>query len=176
MRTDRDDALCILGNRYWNPHDPHVEITREDFRHHVYVVGKSGTGKTTLLSGVLMQRIARGDGVALLDPHGDLAESILDHIPRWRINDVVHFSPSDEAYPVAFNLFQTVPRTDRNFTAEKTLIVCGLLSVFRKTWAEFWGPRTEDVTANALLALVEAPGTTLLSFPRSVRNDLERGA
>ena len=95
-----------------------------------------------------------------------LADKLLDYVPSHRINDVVYFDPADESHPVAFNVMEALPPEDPNFTTEKTLVTSGLISVFKKIWGDFWGPRTEDIIRNTLLALLDTPGTTLLSVPR----------
>lgn len=130
-------------------------IKNDDRRRHVYIVGKTGTGKTTLLENMAIQDIQNGKGVAVIDPHGDLAEKILHFIPSRRINDVVYFNPADQDYPIGFNFIE---RTDPE---HRHLVAAGLVSVFKKIWAESWGPRLEYILRNAILALIECPGSTL---------------
>jgi DNA helicase HerA-like ATPase len=94
----------ILGVRDgWGQELPFV-LSPHDRRHHLYAIGKSGTGKTTLLRNLILQDIEAGRGVGIIDPHGDLANDLLDHIPRHRIEDVVYFNPADMEFPVGFNL------------------------------------------------------------------------
>lgn len=104
--------------------------------------------------------IEGGNGIALIDPHGDLAESLLKHIPKDRINDVIYFNPGDLEYPIAFNPLEKVHPDFHH------LIVSGLISVFRKIWSEFWGPRLEHILRHALYTLLEYPESTLLDVPR----------
>jgi type IV secretory pathway TraG/TraD family ATPase VirD4 len=125
---------------------------------HMYILGKTGTGKSTLIANLIVSDIERNHGVALIDPHGDLAESILDLVPERRINDVIYFNPADLDYPIAFNALESVS-PDRSH-----LIASGLISAFRKIWGDFWGPRMEHILRYSILALLECPGSTLLDI------------
>ena len=155
-----------MGQNNWIPGRPVFGIKNLDKRLHTWIIGKSGTGKTTVLKTMLLTDLKAGEGCCLIDPHGDLAEAVLDYIPSWRINDVIYFNPADIDYPLAFNILETVPATDPRFQTEKILVASGLISVFKKIWADSWGPRMEHILRNAILALLEAPGTTLLGLPR----------
>ncbi|ABK17714.1 helicase HerA domain-containing protein [Syntrophobacter fumaroxidans] len=135
-------------------------IKQKNRRAHMYVVGKTGTGKSTLISQMAISDIRDGKGLALIDPHGDLAESILHFVPKERIHDVIYFNPGDLEYPIAFNPLEKVP-LDRYH-----LVVSGLISVFKKIWPEFWGPRLEHIFRHSLLTLMDFPGSTLLDLPR----------
>ncbi len=131
-------------------------IKEQDRCGHMYLIGKSGTGKSTLLRNLVISDIRNGHGLALIDPHGDLVEDILDHIPPERIKDVIYFNPADLAYPVGFNPIAEVSQDYR------PLVASGLLGVFKKVWLEFWGPRLEHILRYTLLTLLDYPGTTLL--------------
>lgn len=135
-------------------------IKEKDRLGHMYVIGKTGTGKSTLLKNLIASDIRNGNGLALIDPHGDLAEEVLDLIPGERIGDVIYFNPQDLEYPTAFNLLE------RATPYSHYLIVSGLISVFKKVWSEFWGPRLEHILRNALFTLLECPQSTLLDVPR----------
>ncbi len=136
-------------------------IKRRDRRNHTYVIGKTGTGKTTLLLNMILSDIFSGHGLAVMDPHGDLAEVILDYIPKHRINDVVYFNPGDIKYPMSLNILEDVEPERRH------IIVSGLISVFRRIWKDFWGPRLEHILRNCILALLEyREKTTLLAIQR----------
>ncbi|MDD5567047.1 MAG: type IV secretion system DNA-binding domain-containing protein [Patescibacteria group bacterium] len=135
-------------------------IKLDDRRRHMYVIGKTGMGKTTLLQQMIVADITAGRGVALVDPHGDLAEEILDYIPADRINDVIYFNPADIDYPIAFNVLESVNPVHRH------LVASGLVGVFKKIWADSWGPRLEYVLRNTVLSLLEYPGSTLLGITR----------
>lgn len=135
-------------------------IRPADLARHLYVIGKTGAGKTVLLERLLIAQIRAGMGVALLDPHGDLVERVLDFIPRHRTNDVVLFDPADVEHPMGLNVLEHVAADKR------PLVASAVLSVFRKAFAEFWGPRLEHLFRNCLLALLEVRGTTLLGVMR----------
>ncbi|MBS3787494.1 MAG: type IV secretion system DNA-binding domain-containing protein [Candidatus Bipolaricaulota bacterium] len=143
-------------------------IKREDRRHHAYVVGKTGTGKTTLLKQMAVQDIRNGEGVAVIDPHGDLAEELLDYVPKERINDVVYFNPADLDYPIGLNVFKNVDSSERH------LVASGLMSVFKRLFHDSWGPRLEHILRNSIYALLEFPGSTLLGIPRLLYDDRYR--
>ncbi|MFH1029720.1 MAG: CxxC-x17-CxxC domain-containing protein [bacterium] len=135
-------------------------IKRDDRRRHMYLIGKTGMGKSTMLENMIVDDIRSGKGVAVVDPHGDLVEKIINYIPSRRINDVINFDPSDMDYPIAFNPLESIdPRY-------KHLICSGLISVFKKLWADSWGPRLEYLLRNAILALLDTSGTTLLGIMR----------
>lgn len=135
-------------------------IKRKDRRQHMYVLGKSGTGKSVFLSNLIIQDIRNGDGVCVVDPHGELAEEILDLIPEERIKDVIYFNPSDIEHHVGFNVLEMEdPKL-------KHLVASGLMGIFTKIWANAWSSRMEYILNNAILALLDTPGTTLLGIPR----------
>lgn len=125
---------------------------------HMYVIGKTGVGKSTLLLNMAISDLQRGKGICVIDPHGDLAETLLDHIPQDRIDDVIYFNPQDTDYPIAFNPLHAV---HPNF---HHLVTSGLLSTFKKIWAESWGPRLEYILRMSLLTLLEYPHATLLDI------------
>ncbi|USN53057.1 MAG: type IV secretion system DNA-binding domain-containing protein [Candidatus Nomurabacteria bacterium] len=135
-------------------------IRIDDRRRHMYFIGKTGMGKTTVLENMMIQDVRAGHGLAVIDPHGDFVEKILDYIPSHRINDVVYINPADVDYPVAFNVLESVNPAHRH------LVASGLVSVFKKMWSDSWGPRLEYILRNSILSLIEYPGSTLLGIPR----------
>lgn len=143
-------------------------IRQEDRRRHVYVIGKTGMGKSQLLENMAIQDIRTGNGVAVVDPHGDMIERILHFVPRERINDVVYFNPADLDFPIAFNVLEKVSAEQRH------LVASGLIGVFKKIWADSWGPRLEYVLHNAISALLEYPGSTLLGIMRMLTDKAYR--
>src|ERR1035437_2388845 len=96
-------------------------LSPPDRRHHLYTIGKTGAGKTTLLRNLILQDIAAGRGVGVIDPHGDLANDLLDHIPPWRADDLVYFHPADTDHPVGLNLLESVPEERRSLLASSVL-------------------------------------------------------
>ncbi|MDD4412814.1 MAG: type IV secretion system DNA-binding domain-containing protein [Patescibacteria group bacterium] len=143
-------------------------IKTDDRRRHMYIIGKSGMGKSTILENMIVEDIRAGKGVAVVDPHGELAEKIIEFIPDNRIDDVVYFNPSDTEYPVAFNILETVDPAYRH------LVASGLIGVFQKLWADSWGPRLEYILRNAILATLDYPGSTLLSVTRMLSDKVFR--
>ncbi len=135
-------------------------IQRKDRRQHMYVVGKSGTGKSVLLHNLIVQDITNGEGLCVVDPHGELVESVLDKIPRSRLKDVVYFNPADTEYPMGFNVLEL---PDPKY---KHLVASGLMGIFTKIWSNVWSARMEYILNNAVLALLDTPNTTLLGIPR----------
>lgn len=131
-------------------------IKTDDRRRHMYIIGKTGMGKTNLLEHLVIQDIRNGHGVCYIDPHGDTSEKIIKAIPSNRINDVIYFNPADQQFPIALNVMEQVSAEHRH------LVASGLVGVFQKLWADSWGPRLEYILRNAILALLEYPGSTLL--------------
>lgn len=140
-------------------------IKAADRQRHMYVIGKTGMGKSTLLENMAAQDIMSGEGMAFIDPHGSAAEVLLEYIPEHRVNDVVYFAPFDMNNPVAFNVMEDVGADKRH------LVVSGLMSTFKKIWVDAWSSRMEYILTNALLALIEYPDTTLLSVNRMLADE-----
>ena len=158
-RQDHPDA-AILGLTDFRGRRQRFGILPDDRRRHVSIVGKTGMGKTTLLQHLILSDIRAGRGVALLDPHGDLCDALLAAVPKNRTNDVILFDAADAGHPVSFNLLHC-PRPE-----QRPLVASGVISAFKKLYGEFWGPRMEHILRNAILALLEVPGSTLLSVLR----------
>jgi hypothetical protein len=137
-----------------------VMLDSEERRRHLYIVGQTGTGKSTLLLNLIRQDLAAGEGLALLDPHGDLAEAALLHIPRARTNDLVYINPADSERPIGFNPLSGVPDN------LKPVVADGVVSAFRHVWPESWGQRLDYILTNAVRAILDVPGATLLMVPR----------
>lgn len=135
-------------------------IKTDDRTRHMYIIGKTGMGKTNLLENLVVQDIRNGHGVCYIDPHGDTAEKLLKSVPSDRINDVIYLNPADQNFPLAFNVMESVDPDYRH------LVASGLIGVFKKIWADSWGPRLEYILRNAILALLEYPGSTLLGVTR----------
>jgi hypothetical protein len=145
-----------------------VMLNPEERRRHLYVVGQTGTGKSTLLLNLIRQALISGEGVAVLDPHGDLAEAALTHIPKARTNDLVYINPADVERPIGFNPLSRVPHD------LKPIVADGVVSAFRHVWPESWGPRLDYILTNAVRALLDVPGATLLMLPRLLVDDAYR--
>lgn len=138
-----------------------VELSSAGRRQGTYVAGINGTGKSTLLLNMALQDIAAGDGLCLLDPHGDLVEDVLTRIPAHRRDDVILFDPGDIDYPFGLNLFECTDPTDPKLVDR----VCSeVVLTFKKLFADFWGPRMEDLIRHAVLTLVATPDCTMLDM------------
>ena len=167
-------AAAGLGglNKHMEEHDLYIGMRQAwggevpfgfdlaDARYHTYIIGKTGSGKTTLLRNLVLQLIQQGHGVGLIDPHGDLAEDLLLHIPPERAEQTVYFHPGDLDHPIGLNLLAQTTPEDRH------LVASGIVSAFKSLWHESWGPRLEYILHNAIAALAHCPNTTLLGLNR----------
>lgn len=163
-----NELVTAVGQTNFRGQHRPFGIYDDDRRRHIYIVGKTGVGKTTLIENMILQDIRNGKGVALVDPHGDVAERIVDSIPPSRINDTVYFDPSDVHYPIAFNFLES---TDPEY---KYLIASGLVSSLKKIWADSWGPRLEYILRNTILALLDYPSSTMLGITRMLSDKAYR--
>ncbi len=135
-------------------------IKSEDRARHMYVIGKTGMGKSTMLENLAIQDIKNGEGLGFIDPHGQAAEKLLEYVPEERMDDVMYFAPFDLDWPVAFNIMEDVGKDKRHLVAN------GLMATFKKIWPDVWSPRMEYILGNTILALLEYPNSTLLGVNR----------
>jgi CxxC-x17-CxxC domain-containing protein len=135
-------------------------IKTDDRRRHMYLIGKTGMGKTIMMENMAIQDIQAGKGIGFIDPHGEAAEELLDFIPSNRVNDVIYFNPADIDFPIGFNVMEKVTPEHRH------LVASGLMGVFKKIWPDVWSARMEYILNNCVLALLEYPGSTLLGINR----------
>ncbi len=154
------ENTTLLGVTNFRGQEKRFGIKELDRRQHFYVVGKTGMGKSELLKNMAIQDIEKGHGLGFIDPHGEVVDSLLDHIPSHRVNDVIYFNPADMDCPVAFNVMERVP------TELRHLVASGLMGTFKKMWPDVWSARMEYILNYAILALLEHPGTTLLGINR----------
>lgn len=129
-----------------------------DRRRHVYIIGQTGTGKSTLQEQMILSSIYKGHGVAVIDPHGEMVERLLNYIPKSRKNDIAYFDPSDAENPPAFNIL-SVDKKGRELIANE------LMGIFHKMFENSWGPRMEQILYNTIMGLVETPNATLVDIP-----------
>ncbi|MCL5407475.1 MAG: type IV secretion system DNA-binding domain-containing protein, partial [Patescibacteria group bacterium] len=135
-------------------------IKIKDRRYHTYAIGKTGTGKSTLLENMIIDDIREGRGVAVVDPHGDLINHLLNFVPEERIKDVIVFNPADRMYPIGFNILESVSPDLKNIVAS------GVVGIFKKIFGESWGPRLEYILRNTILALLDYPNATMLGITK----------
>lgn len=143
-------------------------IKKDDRRKHLYIVGKTGTGKSTMIANMAINDMKNGEGVAVVDPHGDLCDILLDYVPSHRINDVAYLDPADIEYPFHLN-----PLEVKN-TAYRELVSSGIVSIFYKLYHLSWGPRLEYILRNTILTLTSVPNSTLLQVPEILTNEAYR--
>lgn len=164
LPTQEEKDVTILGQTNFRGSLSTFGIQPIDRRRHVYIIGKTGMGKSTLLENMVFSDIAAGKGVGVIDPHGDLADAVLKFVPSNRVNDVVLIDPSDKEYAVAFNMLENVD------SALGSVVCSGLVGIFKKIYAESWGPRLEHILRNTILSLLEYPGTSMLGIPRILQD------
>lgn len=150
--------ITPIGITNWRDSHQPFFIKDSDRLGHIYVLGKTGVGKSTLLLNMAMSDIEKGKGLCVIDPHGDVIEKLLECIPQHRISDVLYFNPKDTDYPIGFNPLKSVPEKLHN------LVTSGLIGVFKKIWADSWGVRLEYILRFSLLTLLEYPDATLLDI------------
>lgn len=162
---DKSGDVTILGRTNFRGMSQKFGIKYEDRRRHLYIVGKTGMGKSVLMENMVISDIISGRGVGLIDPHGDLIENVLKRIPANRTNDIVLIDPSDRDYAVGFNMFEDGDESRRS------QVCSGIIGIFKKLYAESWGPRLEHILRNTILALLEAGGMTMLGITRMLSDE-----
>jgi hypothetical protein len=160
MSEEVENPIVLFGETNFRNQDVRFGIKMDDRRRHMYIIGKTGMGKSELLKNIAIQDIQDGRGLAFIDPHGDPVEDLLDYIPEHRIKDVIYINPSDLEHPIAFNVMESVDPDKRHLVAD------GIMAVFKKLWADLWSARMEYILNYTILALLEVPGTTLLGINR----------
>ncbi|MFQ5486280.1 MAG: hypothetical protein ACE5DO_13230, partial [Desulfobacterales bacterium] len=140
-------------------------IATEDRRKHIYFIGKTGAGKSTLIANMAIDDIRRGRGIGIIDPHGDLSDAILDYIPKRRVNDVVYLEPFDKKRPFRLNILEVKNKE------QKDLVVSGIVAIFYKLYGHSWGPRLEYILRNVIITLLEIPGATLVDVLQLLSNE-----
>jgi energy-coupling factor transporter ATP-binding protein EcfA2 len=160
-----NDQPITIGERHGWGEPQLFGIAAVDERQHIYIIGKTGSGKTTLLRNLILQHIALGHGVGVIDPHGDLAEELLNHIPPKRADHLVYFNPGDIEFPIGLNLLANVAPDDRH------LVASGIVGAFKGIWRDSWGPRLEYILYNAVSALLDCRNATLLGVNRMLTDD-----
>lgn len=153
--TSNNTDINFFAKTQFRNQDVIFGMKLEDRLRHTYILGKSGTGKSTLLENMAVDDFKKGRGVAFIDPHGDACDNLLNYIPKNRINDTIYFNPADREHPVSLNILEV----DNPDQAE--LVASGIVSIFNKLYGRSWGPRLEYILRNTLLTLTQIPGSTL---------------
>jgi hypothetical protein len=154
------ERITFFGQTNFRNKKVKFGIKTDDRRRHLYTIGKTGMGKSQLLENMMISDIRNGYGACMIDPHGDMVENIIQCVPRNRVDDIIYFNPADVEHPIAFNVFEKVD------VKYRPLVASGVVGVFKKIWADSWGPRLEYILNNCILALLEAPDSTLLGVMR----------
>jgi energy-coupling factor transporter ATP-binding protein EcfA2 len=163
-----DNKITYFAETDYRNQKTKFGIKAKDRSKHMYVIGKTGMGKSTLLENMAIQDIQNDEGLIFIDPHGSTAVKLLEYIPKHRIDDVVYFAPHDTDFPIAFNVLEQVPREKRNAVAG------GLISTFKKIWVDSFSSRMEYLLNYTLLALLDVPGSTLLGVNRLLSDKVYR--
>ena len=169
-REDDDRRITYFAATHTRGKRDMFGIRAGDRGKHIYVIGKTGMGKSTMLENMAIQDIQNGEGIAFIDPHGSTAERLLDFVPHDRIKDVLYFAPFDTDYPIGFNVMEDVGYDKRH------LVVSGLMGALKRIWVDAWSARMEYILQNTLLALLEYPDSTLLDVNRMLTNKTFRSA
>jgi hypothetical protein len=157
---ENEEKITYFGETDFRNRRSKFGIKNIDRSRHVYIIGKTGMGKSTVLENMAAQDILNGEGMCFIDPHGSAIDVLIDYIPPHRVKDVVYFAPFDTDYPMSFNVFESVEPDKRHF------VVSGLIASFKKIWPDSFSARMEYILANTLLALLEYPKATLLGVNR----------
>lgn len=157
-------ALTVIGKTNWRNTNQVFGIKDTDRLNHIYAIGKTGTGKSTLLLNMAISDIEAGNGVGIIDPHGELSEKILNYIPLHRIRDVIYFNACDTEYPIAFNPLDEAANKDH------AVIASSIINAFKNLWPDSWGPRLEHILRFCLLTLLLSKDATLLDIQPLLTN------
>jgi hypothetical protein len=167
-REDTSTDVIYIGKTNFRGQDKIFGLRHEDRFQHTYIIGQTGTGKSTLLKNMAVQDIEAGRGLAVVDPHGEFVDELLETIPEERMDDVLYFNPVDLEHPMGFNVLEVKD------PEHKHLISSGLMSIFTKIWENVWSARMEYILNNTVLALIDTPGSTLLGIPRMLVDKIYR--
>lgn len=156
--TEENKNLSVFAATNFRHRKQKFGIKTDDRRRHMYLIGKTGTGKTNMMENMVISDIKAGHGVGVVDPHGDFVETVLKYIPKERVSDVILFDPADSEYPIAFNPLEVINEE------QKTLVTSGLISIFQKIWADSWGPRLEYILRNTIISILDYPDSTMMGI------------
>ncbi len=162
------DELTVFAQTNYRNEVRKFGIKKPDRRLHTYIIGKTGTGKSTLMENMIFDDIREGRGVAVVDPHGELIDHVLNFIPESRVNDVIYFNPADRDFPIGLNVLENVN------PEMQSVVASGVVGIFKKIFGESWGPRLEYILRNSILALLDHPNSTLLGVMRILTDNAYR--
>ena len=158
--TEEDKIhIAFFAKTLFKNRDTIFGIKDVDRRRHIWAIGKTGTGKSTLIANMAIDDLKKDRGIAIIDPHGDLCDVILNYVPKRRINDVIYFNPADKDYPIVINPLEVTNKE------EAELVVSGIVSIFNKIFGFSWGPRLEYILRNSLSTLAQVPNSTMKDIP-----------
>jgi hypothetical protein len=164
-KTDEQKAnINFFAKTLFKNRETIFGIKDADRLFHIWAVGKTGTGKSTMIANMAIDDLKKGRGVFVIDPHGDLSDDLLDYIPKSRINDTIYFNPADKNFPIVINPLEVTNRE------EAELVVSGLMSIFTKVWANVWSARMEYILRNSFMSLAEIPNSTLADVLKLLSN------
>ena len=168
MANSENNPIAIFAQTNFRNQKQIFGIKKLDRRQHMYIIGQTGTGKTTLLETMIRQDMEKGEGLAVIDPHGDFVDRLFQSVPEHREGDVVYLDATNPNCPYGFNPFESVPEHRRALAAS------GILEAFQKIWSTTWGPRLEHILRNTLLTLFEQPSATLADVSLLFNDELFR--
>lgn len=155
LTDEEKNVVNFFGKTHYKNRETIFGIKDSDRMRHIWTIGKTGTGKSTLIANMAIDDLKKGRGVCVIDPHGDLVETLLDYVPKSRINETILFNPADREHPITINPLEVTNRE------EAELVVAGLMAIFTKVWANVWSARMEYILRNSFMSLAEMPNTTL---------------
>ncbi|MFC1711137.1 type IV secretory system conjugative DNA transfer family protein [Patescibacteria group bacterium] len=165
LEKEEKKEINFFGKTEFKNQIVNFGIKREDRRKHIYIIGKTGTGKSTFIANMVINDMRNREGLAIIDPHGDLCEILLNYIPSYRLNDVCYLDPADTKNPFRINPLEIKEKEHAE------LVSSGIVAIFHKLYSYSWGPRLEYILRNTILTLVNRPGSTLVDVPKILADD-----
>ncbi|MCL4354516.1 DUF87 domain-containing protein [Patescibacteria group bacterium] len=168
LTSDEKEKINFFASTQYRNKQTVFGLKNDDRRKHVYVIGKTGTGKSTLIANMAIDDMRNKRGFCVIDPHGDLCEILLNYVPSYRVNDVIYLDPSDPEFAFSLNPLEVEQ------PYQKELVVSGFVSIFHKLYGHTWGPRLEYILRNTVMSVIDMPDATLLMVPEMLANETFR--
>lgn len=165
LTDDQKGEINFLASTEFKNKPTIFGIKTKDRRKHIYIIGKTGTGKSTLIANMVINDMRNNRGLCVIDPHGDLCEVLLDYIPSFRVNDIIYLDPSDHERAFSLNPLEV------NEPHQRELVISGIVAIFNKLYGHSWGPRLEYILRNTLTSVIDMPDATLLMVPEMLANE-----